>query len=228
VGRALRSVPDEEGGHLVSLAFTWLSLRAQKRIRALLAERDPLNTPSELDALDALGGAGGLFSADAGDGAEGLQAPAQGDVLSRFTNPEIELDPAMELEPEPEEEEASERRRDARHSYGKRVIARGSERPRVLLGRDLSLGGMRVDPDPDLPLGTELQVALHARAGVTPLVLVARVVRDDGEGGLFLGFQDVTDGQREYLSGMLGLLPTLDESGQSVVVSEVLSGDHAA
>ena len=203
VGRALRSTPDEEEGHQISVAFTGLSLRSQARIRALLAARDPLGDPSRV--------------ADLSD----LEVPA----LELGSEPERGGEPELDLEET--DAEVAERRLDSRHSYANHVIARGLERPRVLLGRDLSLGGMRVDPDPDLPVGTELQVAVHVRAGVTPLVLTARVERDDGEDGLFLGFRNPTEVQHEYLSGMLGLLPTLDERGKGVVVTEVLDDDRA-
>lgn len=129
----------------------------------------------------------------------------------------------------PEGPSAVERRGAARRVLRRHLIARGAERPRVLIGRDVSLGGMRVDPAADLVLGAELDVALHARAGAVPLVLHARVERDDGERGLFLRFPALDRAQRDYLDGMLSQLPALETSGgEGVIVSEVLGTGRAA
>ncbi len=116
----------------------------------------------------------------------------------------------------------SERRRDARHVYGRRVIARGAARPQVLLGRDLSMGGMRVASDGSLDVGSELEIALHVRAGGVPLVVRCEVARDDGPRGVFLRFQKLSDAERSYLAGMVSELPGLEAQSGSVVVSEVV------
>jgi hypothetical protein len=171
--RALRVRSEPSGEQWVSLAFTWLSLAAQSRLRRLLRAYDDT--------------------------------------------------PGWRSEPEA----PAERRGDTRHAYPRRVIGHGSLRPLVLIGRDLSFGGMRVDPSPELPLGSGLQVALHVRAGTTPLVLRARVQRDDGERGLFLRFEDVSAAQRDYLDGMLALLPAVDAEGRGVVVSQLVDEDEA-
>lgn len=86
-----------------------------------------------------------------------------------------------------------ERRTDARRAYGHRVIALAEDATRVLLGRDISLGGMRVDPNPELGPGDRLRLAIHVRARSEPLVVSARVIRDDGEQGLVLEFQSLSD-----------------------------------
>ncbi len=174
--RVLRCTPGAEG-HLVSLAFTGLSLAGRERLRRMVETR--LATGHEGAADDATG--------------------------------------------------TAERRRDPRRAYRRRVIARGAARPRVLLGRDLSLGGMRVDPDPDLAPGADLQVALHVRPGAIPLVLRGRVERDDGPRGLFVRFVGLDRARRDYLEGMLGALPSLEQGeGRGVVVSEVLTSGEGA
>jgi hypothetical protein len=45
----------------------------------------------------------------------------------------------------------------------------------VLIGRDLSVGGMRVDRAPNLEAGQVLQLAIHVTAGETPLVERAEI-----------------------------------------------------
>src|SRR5258706_192259 len=64
------------------------------------------------------------------------------------------------------------------------------EAARVLMGRDLSRGGMRIDPNPRLAVGMSLRLAVHAETRDQPLILNAVVDRDDGERGLVLRFRD--------------------------------------
>jgi hypothetical protein len=117
-------------------------------------------------------------------------------------------------------------RRD-RRSYSRRVIALGDEVARVLLGRDLSVGGMRVDPHPGLSVGDALRIALYARTGDPPLVVSAKVGRDDGDEGLALQFRDLSRAAEDYIGRMVESLPYIeareaDDEGESVVVSEIL------
>lgn len=102
------------------------------------------------------------------------------------------------LEPRPEPE--PERRQAPRRWFGRRVIARGAGRPRVLLGRDLSAGGMRVENAQGLAIDDVLQLALHSHAGGVPLVVSARVLRVSEHGDAALGFLDLTPAQLEALA----------------------------
>lgn len=130
-------------------------------------------------------------------------------------------------------EPAGERRRRPRRPFPRRVIALGEQAARVLIGRDLSLGGMRVEPMPGLRVGQEVRLALHDGSRAFPLVVSARVVRDDGERGWVLRFSRLDEGGRRYLEGLLESLPTLADpgadaaEGREIVVSEVLESDSA-
>ena len=124
-----------------------------------------------------------------------------------------------------------ERRRDSRHDFERRVIVLSEEAARVLLGRDLAAGGMRVESDGSLAIGDALRIALHVRSGEVPLVVCARVLRDDGDRGVVLGFEDLSDAEKNYLDKMVGTLPVMSgeegedgESGENsgVVVTEIL------
>ena len=111
------------------------------------------------------------------------------------------------------------------------MIALGVEAARVLIGCDISLEGMRVDPHPDLSVGDELQIALHVRAREKPLVVRARVTRDDGEQGLVLQFYDLSQSSQAYLRRMVNFLPILavreeGEEGAGIIISEIL--EHRA
>jgi hypothetical protein len=124
----------------------------------------------------------------------------------------------MGEEPLPESR-SEDRRIEPRREYHSTVIALGEQAARVLLGRDLSMGGMRVDPHPALSLGDDLQIALHVGPGTEPLVVRARVERDDGEEGLVLQFRDLSAGAAEYLGKIVDFLPIL-KPGQEDPVSE--------
>jgi PilZ domain len=122
----------------------------------------------------------------------------------------------------------AERRRAPRRAYERRVVALGAQAARVLIGRDLSPEGMRVGSAPSLALGQDLRVALHASGGETPLVLRARLDRDDGERGMLLRFVGLDDGARQALAKMMDSLPVLDagcdeaNGSAGVVVSEIV------
>lgn len=120
-----------------------------------------------------------------------------------------------------------DRRATPRRAISRHVIALDVNATRVLIGRDISVGGMRVDPNPALSLGDELRIAVHVRAREEPLVLKARVARDDAERGLVLQFRDLTDIERRHLEQMIGWLPILAmredrEEDLGVIVSEIL------
>jgi hypothetical protein len=102
-----------------------------------------------------------------------------------------------------------ERRRWPRRPFERRVIALGDEAARVLVGRDLSLGGMRVEPNQALRVGETLRLALHGGDAEGPAVVEARVVRDESERGYVLRFSRLADRERRYLESLLANLPAL-------------------
>jgi len=109
--------------------------------------------------------------------------------------------------------EPHDRRTEARRSFERRVVALGDEATRVLLGRDISTGGMRVDAHPGLAVGHRLRLALHAGARAEPIVVDAEVQRDDGDAGLVLRFAPLDDATRDALGSQLGHLPVLAGDG---------------
>lgn len=118
----------------------------------------------------------------------------------------------------------AERRVASRHEYaGRRVVALDEEAARVLIGRDLSVGGMRIERAPNLVVGQRFRIAIHVASGQTPLVLHAEILRDDGERGFAVRFADVDEASERYLAKMVGSLPVL-AGGEGVVVSEILEG----
>jgi hypothetical protein len=124
-----------------------------------------------------------------------------------------------------------ERRSGPRRPYARPVLAAGAGICHALIGRDLSSGGMRVRSDPDLALGDELRIAVHARAGQPAIMLRAVVSRDDGADGLLLRFRDVPESIARRLARIVMELPQIGSGGHAggtgpgVIVSEVLDRD---
>jgi hypothetical protein len=100
---------------------------------------------------------------------------------------------------------------------------------RMLLGRDVSVGGMRVDSHPDLKVGARLRLALFDTAREAPLVVDAAVARDDGKGGTALHFLDVTPELAARLEALVAALPPVERlvegegAALGTVVGEIVS-----
>lgn len=130
------------------------------------------------------------------DGADFEAAAALGEELPEDL-PEIRLD----------------RRRDERRRYNRRVAALGAmseEAPQVVLGRDLSLSGLRIAQHQGLGVGSGLALAIYGREGTAPLIVEAEVVNDEGEAGLGLRFLRVTREIRQRLQEVMDELPELE------------------
>lgn len=119
-----------------------------------------------------------------------------------------------------------ERRTGMRKRFTRRILAAGSGTSHVLIGRDLSSGGMRINPDMDLALGDELKLAVHSRPGLPAVMVRAVVARDDGDDGVLLRFKEVPASIATRLEQIMEGLPALSVPGRpGIVVSEVLDRD---
>jgi len=125
-------------------------------------------------------------------------------------------------------ESSSDRRMGGRVDYQQTVPAFGKRALRVLVGRDLSMGGMRIEPLPGLELGDRLHLAIYGDPGEAPFLIWATVTRDDGVRGLGLVFDPVEPVIAGRLEGIVGDLPSIedlrdDELGaMGTVVTEIL------
>ncbi|MCP4035869.1 MAG: PilZ domain-containing protein [bacterium] len=119
-----------------------------------------------------------------------------------------------------------ERRAVARKEYEKHVVAVSDEATRVLLCRDISIGGMRVEPNESLVPGDDLLIAVHVRSRAEPLIVNAQVSRDDGKSGMVLAFHNLSNESEDYLKKMVHLLPMLgvkSESADGVQTNMIIS-----
>jgi len=96
----------------------------------------------------------------------------------------------------------------------------------VVLGRDLSIAGMRADRVPELEVGTELELAIYGPSGAEPVLVQAVVARDDGPHGTVFHFKSMADWDRPRLEYIVATTPQIhalsgDQTAEAVVVSRV-------
>jgi len=91
----------------------------------------------------------------------------------------------------------------------------------ALLGRDLSIDGIRIVRQPGLVPGTKLRIALFDTSQQEPLILDAEVSRDDGGSGLFLHFVDLSEEMTARVEEIVARLPaveSIDPHGDAKVI----------
>lgn len=117
-----------------------------------------------------------------------------------------------------------DRRKDDRVSFAKEIAIEGEAR-QVLLGRNLSMGGMGIDPHPDLSVGDRLRLALYCEADEDPFVLSAEVLHEKDGAGLGLRFVDLEPGDAIRLEKLITHLPAVEplQNGENDAMGAVVS-----
>jgi len=219
VTRCRTSVPDWPGREAIAVNFEALSGEAVQRLEAIIEgyASGPAALPPSIAKRYAID-----------DAASG---PPRGATPTGRGGPQDIRSGDSGADEKPDKGTATEREargvRGERRSYSRRVIALDDEIARVLIGRDLSVGGMRVDPHPGLSVGDTLRIALYAQKGGLPLVVSAEVSRDDEDEGLVIQFRDLSRTAKNYVGRMVDSLPYLEvrqvgDEDESIVVSEIL------
>jgi len=126
-------------------------------------------------------------------------------------------------------DDAAERRQSSRATFDRQVARLDDEANSVLLGRDLSIGGMRVEYHENVQIGDVLELAVYVSPREEPIVLKARVAHDAGD-GLGLAFEGMPAEVGSRLEKLIARLPSVESlqggetAGLGSVVSRVLSG----
>ena len=134
---------------------------------------------------------------------------------------------AAPTQAEPSEED--DRRLNRRAAYVRKIPAYGERALRVLLGRDLSAQGMRVERM-DIANGDRLRLAIYGEAGKPPILVWATADRDDGEGGTVLIFEELEPAAGHELEKLVARLPSVEPlaggeiAAMGTVVGEILDG----
>jgi hypothetical protein len=125
-------------------------------------------------------------------------------------------------------ESPNERRSTERHPFEAKVPAFGTRALRVLVGRDLSVGGMRIASHPDLEVGDRLHLAIYGAAGEEPFLIWGTIARSDGHDGMGVVFDTVHSVVAEKLEKLLASLPAVESlhddetAAMGTVMSEIL------
>ena len=117
--------------------------------------------------------------------------------------------------------------RPPRATYDGAVAALCEDGTHVLLGRALSPGGIRVEPNAVLSVGDDIQLAIHGSSREEPFLVGARVVRDDGERGMALQFESLDPGARLRLESLIESLPAIEsllDAPRSTFLTQLVPG----
>jgi hypothetical protein len=127
------------------------------------------------------------------------------------------------------EDAQKERRVQARATYELTVPAFGKRALRVLVGRDLSVGGMRIERMPALEVGDRLHLAVYGSAEEAPFLVWGTVTRDDGDAGMGVVFDPLEPEISRRLERLVAGLPAVESlrvgeaEAMGTVVTEILS-----
>ena len=222
-GRLLATSPPSQGARItlqlpVLDATRPLSLRA----RVVRVSHEPVVEDQHIVA----------FAFEAHDRGGDLQrllrhyksGPAQ--VATEFES-ESEAEPRLPLAGPSSD---AERRKHDRVVFKNEVIGLSEEASTVLVGRDLSIGGMRVEGNSRLELGMRLRLAVFGAPREEPILVRAEVTRTD-DGAHALRFVDVSAEAASRLEKLVAHLPSVepldqDEAdGLGAVVTRIVGRD---
>jgi hypothetical protein len=143
--------------------------------------------------------------------------------------PKLEIDPEPAAEPDLELDESPEQPRhervNRRITYTRKVTALLGGGEYIILGRDLSIAGMRSEPLPEFPVGTNLELAIYGSSGAEPVLVQAVVSRDDGPLGTVFRFDSMAPGDHKRLQAIISRGPEIrwladGEEGEQVVLAQ--------
>ncbi|TMA35527.1 MAG: PilZ domain-containing protein, partial [Deltaproteobacteria bacterium] len=127
-----------------------------------------------------------------------------------------------------------DRRRRQRAAYSQTIPAFGERALRVLVGRDLSVGGMRFQPHGDVWVGDHLQLAIYGDAGDAPMLIWGHVARSDGDRGMLIRFDPLDASVQARLERLVASLPAVESLHDSeaeamgTVLGEILLTEELA
>jgi hypothetical protein len=199
--KVIRSIADDpcaaRGQQAVALYFENLSVRNRRRLREILEQR----SGGPLVLSKAMAQASGAVTKSAAAVRDSDRTPlaAAGSIEDRRKNP--------------------------RAAYDRNVKPIDAEANLVLMGRDLSVGGMRIEPHSGLAIGTKIRLAIYGEPREEPFIVRAEVVRDDGDDGMGLRFEQIESGVAARLESLVASLPSVESlhGGETDALGSVVS-----
>ncbi len=149
------------------------------------------------------------------EGPSVLAGPKNGEAAAETPN---ELPAAAPATPE-------NRRKHDRAVFRREVVQLDEEASSVLLGRDISLGGMRIESEANLGLGDQLRLAIYGGPREDPFILRARIVRQETATTYGLSFDDLKPAVANQLESLVAKLPAVESlnGGESDALGSVVS-----
>jgi hypothetical protein len=139
------------------------------------------------------------------------------------------------IERDPDAVSRRDRRSHPRGAFPQEVVSLEAEAERVmhvLVGRDLSAGGIRVEPHPVLAVGDRLRLAIYDASRPAPVIVEAVAIRDDAEQGLAMRFMDVEPAMAEHIERIVGTLPAVEAlrgaDSEAVFITDILEKRDSA
>ena len=116
-----------------------------------------------------------------------------------------------------------DRRRDRRGAYERKIPAFGDSALRVLVGRDLSARGMRVERA-GLEIGDRVHMAIYGEACDEPMFVWGTATRTDEQDRVTLIFDELDLDIRHALEKLVARLPTVEplRDGESAAMGTVI------
>jgi hypothetical protein len=118
-----------------------------------------------------------------------------------------------------------DRRATPRLPYAAKIPAFGTRALRVLVGRDISVGGMQIESNPDLEVGDRLHLAIYGDASEEPFLVWGTILRSDGRGGTAVVFDPVHPSIAKQLEALVASLPAIESlhDDEAVAMGTVLT-----
>ncbi len=151
--------------------------------------------------------------------------PAQLEAEIEAELREVEAEPRFPLAAPASD---AERRKHDRVVFRREVIGLSEEAATVLMGRDLSIGGMRVEGSPNLEVGKRIRLAVFGAPREEPILVRADVTRAD-DGAFGLEFVDVGAEAASRLEHLVAHLPSVESlegeesEGLGAVVTRIVA-----
>jgi hypothetical protein len=159
------------------------------------------------------------------------ELPAIETLFAELSETDSDATTASTLQAVKPTDETDDRRRERRSAFGAKVPAFGSRALRVLVGRDLSVGGMRVEQNSAISCGDRFHLAIYGEPGEEPMLVWATVARDDGDRGLAIAFDELDGSIATRLERLVTSLPAVESLHDSeveamgTVITEMLPED---
>ena len=212
-GRIVRAQPHAGSGkNMVTVAFDEIPEEAVEPLNAILEGKVIGTVVTRLG--EDLSESDGVAPRSPG-GRQPEPARESVSELVPETVPDLVPETAVDLGPEPAPESEAlpdhppHERHNRRVIYTRNVTALLGGGERTILGRDLSIAGMRSEPLPEFPVGTELELAIYGPAGAEPVLVQAVVSRDDGPLGTVFRFKSMARGDYPRLEAIIARKPEI-------------------